>query len=296
MAFAERLLNLLDQGRFTATYKYAVLLALIDVCQEHATDDRRAPRRLHTRRLAEKVVTLYWPHTRSFVHNAHSGVLQQNNRGQAEIVSRIARFRQRSVGDATAPLTAARLAAAAAWRQLVAFIEWKLIEMPLPRLQQIGAVHQPFIYEIGWTTAITRGETERPGFDRRLKLIGDAGEHLVCLAGLLRPLIQRRHWTLNIARLNRDLLDDADLDESSSASPGPRSTQYGPTYQPCSGVGRRGGWACLGAAELAVAGGLHAEEGLDVGPGRDGAERVGVLEAGAGCLVGAGSDQIGWSR
>ena len=47
------------------------------------------------------------------------------------------------------------------------------------------------------------------------------------------------------------------------------------------------------AAELAVAGGLHAEEGLDVGPGRDGAERVGVVEAGAGCLVGAGSGQIG---
>jgi len=135
-----------------------------------------------------------------------------NNRGQAEIVSRIARFRQHSVGDATAPLTTARLAAPAAWQQLVAYIEWKLIEMPLPRLQQVGAAHQPFIYEIGWTTTITRGETEQPGFDRRLKLIGEAGEHLVTLAGLLRPLIQR-HWTLTIARLNRTLLDDADLDE-----------------------------------------------------------------------------------
>ena len=31
IAFAERLLSLLDEGRFTATYKFAVLLALIDL-------------------------------------------------------------------------------------------------------------------------------------------------------------------------------------------------------------------------------------------------------------------------
>ena len=31
---SERLLNLLDQGKFTATYKYAALLALLDLCLE----------------------------------------------------------------------------------------------------------------------------------------------------------------------------------------------------------------------------------------------------------------------
>jgi 5-methylcytosine-specific restriction endonuclease McrA len=212
VAFAERLLNLLDQGRFTATYKYAVLLALIDLCQERSHHDGRAPGHIHTRDLAEKVVALYWPHTRSYVRQANSSVLQQNNRGQAEIVSRIARFRENSVGDATAPLTTARLAAPAGWQRLVAFVEWKLIEMPLPRLQQVGPTHKPFIYDIGWTSTITRTITEQPSFDRRLRLLGNAGEHLVTLAGLLRPLIQR-HWTLTIARLNRSLLDDADLDE-----------------------------------------------------------------------------------
>jgi hypothetical protein len=34
IAFAERVLELLDEGRYTATYKYPVLLALIDVCLE----------------------------------------------------------------------------------------------------------------------------------------------------------------------------------------------------------------------------------------------------------------------
>ena len=36
LALAERILELLDQGRFTATYKYAVLLALLDLSLENA--------------------------------------------------------------------------------------------------------------------------------------------------------------------------------------------------------------------------------------------------------------------
>ena len=34
IAFAERVLTLLDDGSFTATYKYAVLLGLTDLCLE----------------------------------------------------------------------------------------------------------------------------------------------------------------------------------------------------------------------------------------------------------------------
>jgi hypothetical protein len=42
-AFGEKLLNLLDEGSFTATYKYAVLLGLIDLCMEHSSSDGSAP-------------------------------------------------------------------------------------------------------------------------------------------------------------------------------------------------------------------------------------------------------------
>jgi len=34
IAFAERVIALLDEGAFTATYKFAVLLALLDLCLE----------------------------------------------------------------------------------------------------------------------------------------------------------------------------------------------------------------------------------------------------------------------
>jgi hypothetical protein len=95
-AFGERLLNLLDQGRFTATYKYAVLLALIDVCLENAASDGSAPTFVTTRQLAEKVLELYWPQTTPFVTGSNPKLLTQSSSGgQAEILSTIAKFRGR---------------------------------------------------------------------------------------------------------------------------------------------------------------------------------------------------------
>ena len=41
--FAEQLLTVLAEGAFTATYKYAVLLALVDLCVEQSTLTGDAP-------------------------------------------------------------------------------------------------------------------------------------------------------------------------------------------------------------------------------------------------------------
>ena len=94
LALAERILELLDQGRFTATYKYAVLLALLDLCLENAARDGAAPDLLTTRQLAVKIVELYWPHTRPWA----TGALRQSSGrggGQAEIVAAIEGFQAR---------------------------------------------------------------------------------------------------------------------------------------------------------------------------------------------------------
>ncbi len=42
--FAERLLEVIDSGRRTATYKLALLIALLDLCARHSDADGRAPR------------------------------------------------------------------------------------------------------------------------------------------------------------------------------------------------------------------------------------------------------------
>ncbi len=51
--------RLLSEGLFVATYKYALLLALADICVEHGKDDD-ASLELPTRVIAEKFIRYYW--------------------------------------------------------------------------------------------------------------------------------------------------------------------------------------------------------------------------------------------
>jgi 5-methylcytosine-specific restriction endonuclease McrA len=216
IGFAEKVLELLEEGRYTATYKYAVLLALIDVCIECTQTSGAPPDVITTRQLADKIVEVYWPHTVPFASQAPPTVLRQNTAGQAEIVSAIVRFRERHVADPSVPRWQSRLAAPTAYERLVRLIEWKLIEMPLPRLQAMGrSQRQPFIYEIYWNQRVDHRDVSRyqvgdaSDFDNRILLRPGVGEYLLQLSGLLRPLIQRR-WAAMVAQLNR--LEDSQLE------------------------------------------------------------------------------------
>ena len=129
IGFAEKVLELLDEGRYTATYKYALLLALMDVCLERTQTSGAPPAMVTTRQLADKIVELYWPHTVPFVGVAPATVLKQNTTGQAEIVSAISRFRTRHASDPSVPRWEARMKTPQAYERLVRLVEWKLIEM-----------------------------------------------------------------------------------------------------------------------------------------------------------------------
>ena len=64
IAFGQRILELLDTGSFTASYKYAVLLALLDAVLEGTDDHGRPPTVLHGRDIGRRVLELYWPQAR----------------------------------------------------------------------------------------------------------------------------------------------------------------------------------------------------------------------------------------
>lgn len=87
IGFVEKLLTLLDEGRKTATYKYAVLLALMDLCMERSAPDGGPPMRIPTPAMAEKVAERYWPHSRFFDGADGAVVLRQNRGSQAEILT-----------------------------------------------------------------------------------------------------------------------------------------------------------------------------------------------------------------
>ena len=202
ICFAERLLALLEEGSFTATYKFAVLLGLMDLCLEYSNRFGEPPPMVTTRQLAEKVVDLYWSHATPF-DDRYGEVLKQNSGKPAVILSRIETFRTQSIADLGCTLHRARLAHPSEFERLLNEVEWTLVLMPLPKLQRFGGSEDRFIYEIAWDDEITRGlfrDTRR--FDNRIHFVGDAASHLVRLAPLLRPLIQQK-WVEMVGRLNQ---------------------------------------------------------------------------------------------
>ena len=203
--FAEKALLLLDEGGFAATYKFAVLLGLMDLCLEASARDGSPPEMVTTRQLAKKVVELYWLQTTEF----KGRILRQNRTGQAEIVSLILGFRAQRDTDPSAPLYRARSAAPDAYEQLVEDVEWKLIEMPLPRLQRVGRSLDEFLYIIYWNERILRSEVRSDDFDNRILFKPGASAWLVELSGLLRPLVHRK-WVELVTHMNN--LPESDLE------------------------------------------------------------------------------------
>jgi 5-methylcytosine-specific restriction endonuclease McrA len=205
--FAEKILELLGEGRFVATYKFAVLLALMDLCFEKYAASEVAPDAITTRQLAQKVIEIYWPHTVDY-HRV-SGVLRQNTCNQAEIPAAILQFRREIARDPSMPLHRAKADYSAGYERLVRSVEWTLIEMPLPRLQTVGLSRDHFIYEITWDDTVRRGDLRRE-FDNNIRLKPGAGDHLIQLNGLLRPFIHRK-WASMVARINQ--LPDSELED-----------------------------------------------------------------------------------
>ncbi|MDY0062847.1 MAG: HNH endonuclease domain-containing protein [Myxococcota bacterium] len=245
---AEQTLALLDQGQFVATYKYAVLLGILDLCLEGTARHGAPPQSLTTRQLAAKVIELYWPQTRDFVpasaaRDSRPDKLRQCSSGSV-ILDRIVAFRTLEEGS----LEQVARRHPGEYLALLDDVEWKLIEMPLPRLQLVGREEQEFLYRIDWCldrsrrgdvlrsrdvdgpgAVIREGVVRRyqaafrqaqlpgepagsGGFSNVIRLLPGVAERLVLLNSLLRPIIQRK-WADKVAELNRERLGDSDLDE-----------------------------------------------------------------------------------
>jgi hypothetical protein len=197
--FAEKVLELLGEGKFVATYKFGVLLALMDLCFEKNASTGMAPESLTTRQLAEKILEIYWPHTVDY--HSISAVLRQNTGKQAEIPAAILQFRGKNRFSSSTTFHRAKTAGGGKYERLVQSVEWILVKMPLPRLQTIELNRDPFIYEINWNESV-RYRDLRTNFDNNIRFQPGAGNCLIQLNGLLRPLIQKK-WAAMVARINK---------------------------------------------------------------------------------------------
>lgn len=137
LEFLSNVQRLLSEGQFTATYKYALLLAIADICVEEGEDDD-APFVIQTSKIAEKFINYYWPHARPY-----EGVVLRQNTGKAPaILSALI-----EVSEAGVIALHELKRDIPAWRHLIGKVDRVVREMPLWKLQIVGDVPLEFLYE-----------------------------------------------------------------------------------------------------------------------------------------------------
>lgn len=198
--FAERLLAVIDEGRRTATYKLAVLLALMDCCAEQATPDGRAPTEISTRVIARHVARIYWPQLRPFPTDSGVLELRQITNKSATILSALADA-FRALPNLSRWDMAEAMLPPDHVNQVLDVVELTVARYPLVRLQTVDGVPKPFIYDIDWGESVSLSRLAAQG-GARIRLRRGAGDQLVRLAPLLRPLVEL-HWIRMVAKLNK---------------------------------------------------------------------------------------------
>lgn len=133
--------RLLDEGLFTASYKFALLLALADLSIEQG-DDSGAALEMASDAIAEKFVRYYWRQAMPYATAGKARVLQQNTDRQAAIVNIVQEARV-VYGDSLADA----INDAVGWRRIVRKVAAVVREMPLWRLQRVGKQELDFLYE-----------------------------------------------------------------------------------------------------------------------------------------------------
>jgi hypothetical protein len=190
--FLRNMQRLLAEGRFTATYKFALVHALADLAVLKG-DDSGAPLAIETKDIAAKFVELYWRQSRPFPVGGEATelVLHQPTSSQAEIISQIVKSQQASGGS----LFRLKQLVSDRWSELVTDVDRVVRTMPLWKLQRVGDERLEFLYEnLGRGTRITL----KPGVASCLRAFYE----------LIRDLIEGS-WVRRVQKLNAKRLGNA---------------------------------------------------------------------------------------
>jgi hypothetical protein len=199
---AERLLQVIDEGRRTATYKLALLLALIDGCAARADASGAAPSMLHTRDIARHVVAIYLPQVRGYLVDPAADPLQlrQITNKRSAVLGAVLRLHM--IGEDTGDRTLRALEAdhPEEFHRCLDEVERTFARYPIRLLQVVGTEHRPFLYDVDWGASVSLTTLHRPG-GGLVRFRPNASDELLRLAPLLRPLIEL-HWVRMVAAVN----------------------------------------------------------------------------------------------
>jgi hypothetical protein len=192
--FLVNIQELLNEGLFVASYKFALLLSLADLSVEKG-DDSGAALPLSSLEIAEKFIRYYWRQAVPYPNAAITRILKQNTAKQAAILN-IVRDARTLHGDSLAMVANDRHI----WPHLVRRVAAVVRVMPLWKLQTIGPKRVDFLYE---NARVGTKIELRPGvaycFRKFHALISD---------------LVRGAWVRYVRQQNLDVLGEAtDLDQ-----------------------------------------------------------------------------------
>lgn len=215
LAFAERILSLIETTHYTTTYKLATLLAILDLLAEHTDPGAGVPDELSGLEVGRRVVELYWPQSAPYASDGSTSAVLAQSR-QNDIPAKLAAWRREHGIEAGATVDDARARTAEEWEQIEARLAATIVRMPLPKLQRFGegsgAVEDRFLYDFTWRDEVAVTQVLGGSFDDRISFRPGVAERLVRLSPLLRPVLQAR-WAGLVAARNPDVVDAHQLDE-----------------------------------------------------------------------------------
>ena len=202
LALGRRIIDILESGKKTSTYKLAVLQALIDCCIERVPEDQHASVDVPLDELTDRVIELYWPQTRPLAWN-EDRPLRQASEG-SEILDAIGEFRKTAKAGPNKLLADARREAPdGAYGKAFKRVKRTLVRYPLRLLQKVPGGTDAFLYEDGWI----RDNPTRDVIDQSgnvIELRPGVAYAMAKLSGLLKPALKWL-WVDKVWKSNRQL-------------------------------------------------------------------------------------------
>jgi hypothetical protein len=217
LEFLGKLQRILNEGLFVASYKYALILAIAELSVEKS-DREDGSLHLPLDEIADRFVALYWRQAAPF---GGGTFLHHATGNEASAVKKVRAFQQHAP-----TLAAARNHPR--WLALVRSIARLLEEMPLWKLQRVGADRLDFLYE---EQLIDEGIVLRPGIAECFRQQFTVVQALVQMAWL--SFIQRLPANRSVLGSTGDLADFLFGSERSGLSAivsGLRDLQHGECF------------------------------------------------------------------
>ncbi|WP_081292864.1 HNH endonuclease [Mycobacterium colombiense] len=204
LVLGQRVVGIIETGRRTATYKLAVLSALIDYCVEHLPETPTATLDVPLDDLADRVIELYWRQVVPFEGDEHRLYQSSGEKSgdRALILDEIAQLRSSPGKQARHTPAVARKQAPTEYEQARARIVRVLVRQPLYRLQKLTGKgqHDAFLYDDSWMhDSVSKREIDK--HRNQIQLEPGVANGLARLAGLLKPTL-RIHWVQEVRALN----------------------------------------------------------------------------------------------